>query len=154
MHLRTRSLGMRAEATALATWRIVYNGRACSLAVPRGSSPEEIEFSIKHTVSYQGNGLQYELANGSLVVLSSALPDGTEVHCKPKQDWAAISSGQPGSLFGQQRHSTSGAQHGVEKITVRIRSLLGKITELEARTHDTVRVLKERYMNKAGASMH
>lgn len=146
----------------MATWRIVYNGRACSLAVARGSLAEDIDFNIKQTISFDGDGLQYELADGSLVVLSSALPDGTELHCKPQQHWAALSSthaaqAPPTAPSGfpsrARRHGTRHVQDGGQMMKLYIKNIVGKVFPIEARTDDTLDDLAHRIQDKEGACM-
>lgn len=136
----------------MATWRIVYNGRACRLAVARGSTAEDIDFTIRDTIALDrdNEGLQYELANGALLVLSSALPDGIEVHCKPQQDWAAVSAPAPASRTPRRRARR--APPPVEEINLFIKSITETPFTIVARTDDTIEDVKGKILERRGAS--
>lgn len=67
----------------MATWQVAHKGTVYPLAVAPNSATADIDATIKSMIGYAGNDMQYELADGTRVVLSSTLPDGIEVHCKP-----------------------------------------------------------------------
>ena len=145
------------------TWQVVLDDSASGielrqrfpLAVAPSSAAIDIDYAIRDLIGCGEQFVQYRLADGTPVVLSGALPNGTELHCNLLNQTAQTSSAAPASPEHRTNSFVRARRTPVTDgiLRLRVQTLTGKTIGVLAQPDDSIGDLQRKVQDKQGTNM-